>query len=167
MDDFLEDVSDIESQVAEIVEGDLTWYAVAERVLGDSLRVEELFDLNPSLIFEDPENFIGEVINVPSEEQILNFAKPQLTKVGAALSGAGDVIDQARSLITDVSGKLPPQFQGYTKEALKQLGKLNGIRENAEQAISEKTLSELLGKIGRGGTGTETTLIKWLLGKRG
>lgn len=167
MDDLLEDFldsfsGDINTSLEKILPTDSSWYALAERVLGDPLRVDEILQLNPSKIFKDPASFVGESIKLPSEEQIYDFAKPQLEAVGLALAEASGTISQVRSILSSASDKLPPSLQGYAKEAIGLSDRLNGITDEVEQFISEDSMKGLISKYGA----TGTTLVRWLLGKR-
>lgn len=96
-------------------------------------------------------------LQLPSVEQIESFAEPVLTKVASSLGGAKGFLDQATNVITDISGKLPPQLKGYATEALNIVGEANGVLGQAESVLgeAENKLREY------GGQGTN--LVNWLL----
>jgi phage tail protein X len=126
----------------------------------DVSRFTELLDANPGLdpiaaIFDNlPENL---QLNLPSTEQIESFAAPVLTAVSSSLGGAKGFLEQAEQTLTSISGKLPPQLQGYAKEALDLVGEANGVLGEVEGAIAS-TSDKLREYAGQG-----TQLIPWLL----
>lgn len=132
--------------------------ALASRVFnGDSLRFTEILDLNPNLdVFSD---LLQETqIQIPDVRQVLNFAKPALSRVSSAIGSAGSILNQAESAIGGLSGKLSPELQGYATQALEQIGELNGILGDVEVAIAgaESGLREYEGQL--------VQLVPWLLG---
>jgi hypothetical protein len=99
----------------------------------------------------------GTNLQLPSLEQIESFAQPVLSKVASSLGGAKGVLDQATEIINSVSGKLPPQLQGYAADALNVVGEANGVLSKAESILGEAE-----GKL-RDYGGQATNLVPWLL----
>lgn len=99
----------------------------------------------------------GSSLQLPSVDQIENFAQPVLSKVASSLGGAKGFLDQATEAINSVSGKLPPELQGYAAEALKVVGEANGVLSQAETILggAEDKLRSYSGQV--------TNLIPWLL----
>jgi hypothetical protein len=123
--------------------------ALAERVLGDPLRFPELLELNPNLnVFADLQADIA--IITPEIEEVLGVAKPILQGVGSSIRGISGAIQSG-----DVSGAI-----GYAKEAIDQVGKLNGVKEQAESVLSN------IGKSTRKYSGASVQLVDWLLENR-
>lgn len=122
----------------------------------DVTRFREILDQNPELdVFSDlPENFN---LQLPSTEQIQSYAQPVLTKIASSLGGAKGFLGQAEQMISQVSGKLPPELQGYAKEALQLTAEANGVIGQAESVLGEAEA----GLRDYGGQGTN--LIQWLL----
>lgn len=126
---------------------------------GDVLRFGEILDLNPDMdVFEElPQT----QIEIPGAEQILNFAQPMLTQIRESIASAGRYLEQAQSTLSEISQKLPPQLQGYTKEALVLVSQLNDFQDEAEQFLDDSTalatnkLKEYEGKLEQ--------LIPWIL----
>lgn len=131
---------------------------LASRIFnGDALRFTELLDLNPDLdVFDDLTQEVE--LNIPSTEQIFNYAKPALTSVGQALAQVNGFTEQATNAINQVAGQLPPQLQGYAKEALELVGEINGIVGKAQTVLgeAENQLREYEGQA--------VKLVPWLLG---
>jgi hypothetical protein len=136
---------------------------VASRVFPgeDVSRFTEILDQ-----IDDPEEALttlfgdlveGDVLPLPSVQQIESFAQPVLTKISASIGGAKGFLGEAESAITSISGKLPPRLQGYAKEALEVVGELNGVLGDAESLLgdAEDKLREY------GGQGT--SVVSWLL----
>lgn len=99
----------------------------------------------------------GTKLQLPSTEQIENFAQPVLSKVASSLGGAKGFLDQATEAISSISGKLPPQLQSYASEALQIVGEANGVLGQAESILGEAE-----DKL-RDYAGQATNLIPWLL----
>lgn len=131
---------------------------LASRVFnGDVLRFTEILDLNPDLdVFGELTQEIQ--LNIPSTEQIFNYAKPALTSVGQALQQVNGFTEQATNAINQISGQLPAGLQGYAKEAIALVGEINGIAGKAQTAIDgvEGQLREYEGQA--------VKLVPWLLG---
>lgn len=122
----------------------------------DVRRFTEILEANPGLdIFGDLTD--GITLNLPDVEQIESFAQPVLTKVASSLGGAKGFLDQATGAINSISGKLPPELQGYAKEALAVVGEANGVLGQAETLLGEAQ-----GKLREYG-GQGTGLVNWLL----
>lgn len=135
-----------------------TLSTIAARVFPgqDVTRFREILDQNPDLdVFSDlPENFN---LQLPSNEQIQSYAQPVLTKIASSLGGAKGFLGQAEQIISQVSGKLPPELQGYAKEALDFVSEANGIVGQAETVLGEAEAGL------RDYGGQATNLIQWLL----
>ncbi len=133
---------------------------LASRVFnGDALRFTEILDLNPDLdVFGELKQELK--LNIPSTDQIFNYAQPALTSVGQALQQVNGFADQATNAINQISGKLPPQLQGYAKEAIALVGEINGIAGKAQTVLdgAESKLREYEGQA--------VKLVPWLLGGR-
>lgn len=131
---------------------------LASRVFnGDVLRFTELLDLNPDLdVFGELQQELN--VEIPSTEQIFNYAKPALTSVGQALQQVNGLTSQVSNAIEQFSGQLPPQLQGYAKEALEIVGEINGIAGKAQTVLdgAENKLREYEGQA--------VKLVPWLLG---
>jgi hypothetical protein len=131
---------------------------IAARVFpgADVSRFTEILDQNPELdVFSDLA--AGTELNLPSTEQIQKYAQPVLGKIASSLGGARGYLGQAEQVINQVSGKLPPELQGYAKEALNLVGEANGVLDQAEGILDQGT--EALRDYG----GQATNLIQWLL----
>lgn len=136
--------------------------ALAARVFPgqDVTRFVEILDLNEELdVFGDLPQELS--VNIPEPEQILQFAQPVLSEVSEAIGGAKGAIAQVTEQIESVAGKLPPQFQGYAKQALEVVGQVNGVIGEAE-ALLEKLPGEATDKL-RQYQGEVTRLVPWLL----
>jgi hypothetical protein len=117
---------------------------------GDVTRFTELLDLNPDIdVFGELTQ--GIKIELPDTSQILNYAKP-------VLSGVGETIKNTTDTISAIQDKLPSQLQGYSKEALKLLGEVNGILGEVESTL-DKASSQL-----QTYSGEPVKLVRWLLG---
>lgn len=138
--------------------------ALSERVFnGDPLRFTEILELNPNLdVFADLPQELE--VNIPDASQILNFAQPALTRISQSLGGAGRFLDQTSAALTQISGNLPPELQGYAQEAIDAIGEINGIREEVEQTIDGAT--EQIDSRLRSYQGQAVQLVQWLLGGR-
>lgn len=99
----------------------------------------------------------GQSLALPSVEQIESFAEPVLQEVAASLGGAKGFLGQLEGTITDISQKLPPELQGYSKEALRLIGEANGVLGKVEGVLGQA--KEKL----RDYKGQATNLIGWLL----
>lgn len=136
--------------------------ALAARVFPgqDVSRFVEILDLNESLdVFGDLPQELS--VNIPDAEQILQYAQPVLSSVSEAIGGAKGAIAQVTGQIEAISGKLPPQLQGYAKQALEAVGQVNGVIGEAE-ALLEKLPGEATDKL-RQYEGEVTRLVPWLL----
>ncbi len=143
-----------------VLSGD-TLSTIAARVFpgGDVRRFVELAIENPDLnIFEDLP--AGLELNLPSTEQIENFARPALFRVATSLGGARGFLGEAEEAIDRFSGQLPPQLQGYAQEALDLVGEANGVLDQAETAL-DRVEDQVREYAGRG-----TNLVSWLLSGR-
>ncbi len=125
--------------------------AIAHRIFnGDVSRFTEILDLNPDIdVFE--ELVEGVNIQLPDTSQILNYAKPVLSEISETIGGA-------TSTISAIQEKIPPQLQGYTQEALKVLGEINGVVGEVESVLGKA--GETVNKYG----GKPVQLVRWLLG---
>lgn len=125
--------------------------AIAHRIFnGDVSRFTELLDLNPDIdVFA--ELVEGADIKLPDTSQILNYAKPVLSEISETIGGA-------TSTISAIQEKIPAQLQGYTKEALKVLGEVNGVVGEVESVLGK--VGETASKYGD----KPVQLVRWLLG---
>ncbi|MBH8566710.1 hypothetical protein I8748_31940 [Nostoc sp. CENA67] len=117
---------------------------------GDVTRFTELLDLNPDIdVFGDLVE--GLDLEIPDTSQILNYAKPVLSQIG-------ETLDTATSTLTTLQTQLPGNLQGYTADALKLLGDVNGVLGDVETTLNktEEQISSYDGK--------PVQLVKWLLG---
>ena len=124
---------------------------------GDPLRFPEILDLNPNLdVFWDLAQEAN--IDIPTPDQIFNYAQPALTSIGQALQEVNGFTEQATNAINQVAGQLPPELQGYAKEALDIVGEVNGIVGEAQTVLTNATdqLRQYQGKA--------VKLVPWLLG---
>lgn len=139
-----------------------TLSTLADRTFnGDVLRFPEILDLNPEF------NVFSELppsanLNIPDPAQILNYAKPALSRVSKAIGGAGRYLSEVERVINQVSGALPPELQGYAQEALGIVGKVNGIVGDVEQTLNNDALDGQL----RHYEGQLVSLVPWLLNGR-
>lgn len=125
---------------------------------GDVRRFTEILDQNPDLdVFSDLA--AGLNLELPSTEQIQNFAQPVLTQIATSLGGAQGFLGQTSATLNKISGNLPPELQGYAKEVLDLVGDANGVLTEATTALDQA--SEALRDYG----GQGTNLISWLLGR--
>ncbi|HEY9750521.1 MAG TPA: hypothetical protein V6C63_17700 [Allocoleopsis sp.] len=104
----------------------------------------------------------GQILQLPSVEQIENFAQPVLSRIADSVGGAKGFLGQVEDTITSISGKLPPQLQGYAKEALELVGEANEVIGDVEGFL-DRADEEVLGKL-RDYGGQPTKLVSWLLG---
>lgn len=117
---------------------------------GDVLRFTELLDLNPNLdVFGELSE--GITVEIPEVSQILNYAKPQLSAVSETITGIS-------STVSAVVEKLPPQLQGYAKEAVNLLGEINGVVGQAESILGKAEAE--INKYGD----KPVKVVQWLLG---
>lgn len=117
---------------------------------GDVTRFTELLDLNPDVdVFGELTQ--GLKIELPDTYIILNYAKPVLSEVG-------ETIKNTTNTISAIQEKLPSQLQGYSKEALKLLGEVNGVLGEVESTL-DKANSQL-----QTYSGEPVKLVRWLLG---
>jgi phage tail protein X len=125
--------------------------AIAHRIFnGDVTRFTELLDLNPSLsVFEDLTEGLN--IEIPDTAQIFNYAKPVLSEISETIGGA-------TGTISAIQDKIPPQLQGYTQEALKVLGEVNGVVGDTFAVFGKA--EEVASKYGN----KPVQLVRWLLG---
>lgn len=122
----------------------------------DVTRFRELLDANPEIdVFGDLA--AGAQLELPSTEQIESYAAPVLGKIASSLGGARGYLGKAEQVITQISGSLPPELQGYAAEALSLVGEANGVLDQAEGVLEQ----------GQGALrdygGQATNLIQWLL----
>lgn len=122
---------------------------------GDSSRWREIADLNPNLDIMKalPANIS---INIPDASQILNFAEPKLTAIAETVTKAESYLKQGENFIKKYESYLPSNLQGYAKEALGVIGKLNGVLGKAESTLTNlpKQIRNYL---------QPTKLVDWLL----
>lgn len=134
-----------------IIEPGETISQLADRIFnGDVLRFTEMLDLNPDVDIFD-ELIEGARVEIPDASQILNYAKPQLSAVSETITGASQTV----SAVTE---KLPPQLQGYAKEAINLLGEINGVVGKAESVLNGAEAQ--LNKYGD----KPVKVVQWLLG---
>lgn len=120
--------------------------ALSARVFnGDWSRFEEILDLNPELDIFDALPASVE-IKIPEVEQILNVAQPALSSVRSAIAGVSPSL--ARSV---------DDIEGYAKEAISLVGKINGTIQEAETIVND-ALTEA-----RSYKGKLVQLVPWLL----
>ena len=124
---------------------------------GDPLRFTEVLDLNPDLdVFGD---LVQETtLEVPEPSQILRYAQPVFGSVAQALNQVSGIADQVTGAINGVVDALPPELQGYAKEALEFVGEINGVTGQA-RTVLEDAQNQL-----RKYDGQVTKLVPWLLG---
>lgn len=124
---------------------------LADRIFnGDVLRFTEILDLNPDIdIFEELTE--GARVEIPEVSEILNYAKPQLSAVSETVTGASKTVSA-------VVEKLPPQLQGYAKEAVELLAEINGVVGKAESILNNAEAQ--LNKYGD----KPVKVVQWLLG---
>ena len=132
---------------------------LSDRLFGDPLRFTEVLDLNPDLdVFG---NLAQETsLEVPEAAQILNYAAPVFGSVSKALNQADGFLDQVEGAIVNIADDLPPQFQGYAKEALELVGELNGVVGQAQSIVAQGQ-----DKL-RQYEGQAVKLVPWLLGAK-
>lgn len=130
---------------------------VAARVFGgDVSRFGEILDLNPDLdVFADLAPAVP--LEIPTQEQIENYAQPVLTRIADSAAGARGFLGTVQQTINQVSGSLPSELQGYASEVLDLVGEANGVLDEAETIIEQAT--DKLRTYGN-----QTNLISWLLG---
>jgi hypothetical protein len=139
------------------VEPGETISSLADRIFDDPLRFPEIFDKNPGLdIFGDLVQ--GQSINIPEPSQILRYAEPVFGSVSQALGQGEQLVEKASALITEYGGKLPPELQGYAKEAIEAVGQVNGAIGKAQSILKEGQSSL------RKYDGQAVRLVPWLLG---
>jgi hypothetical protein len=142
-----------------VIETDTPLNVLAAKLFPDQdvSRFIEILDLNDEL---DPLNdaIEGMLLKIPQPEQILNYAEPVLQEIGQQIDAATGFLDRASEAIEQFGDKLPPQLQGYTKQALDIIGQLNGYGEQA------KVLLDGASKQLRTYAGKGTNLVQWLLG---
>lgn len=120
---------------------------------GDPLRFTEVLDLNPDLdVFADLEQ--ETTLEVPEPSQIMRYAQPVFGSVAQTLNEVSGVADQ----VTGAIDALPPELQGYAKEALEFVGEINGVTGKAKTVL-EDAQNQL-----RKYDGQVTKLVPWLLG---
>ena len=124
---------------------------LADRIFnGDVLRFTEILDSNPNIdVFEELSE--GLRVEIPEVSQILNYAKPQLSAVSETITGVSNTVNA-------VVEKLPPQLQGYAKEAVELLGEINGVVGKAESILNGA--EEQINKYGD----NPVKVVQWLLG---
>jgi hypothetical protein len=109
---------------------------------GDVTRFDELLKLNPHIdVFSDLPT--GTNLQLPNDSQILNYAPPVLADIGKITN----------PIITDAA----KQVEGYAKEALAELGKINGILGAAETAVNQA--KEQINRYS-----SPAKVVDWLLG---
>lgn len=138
--------------------------ALAARVFnGDVSRFTEILDLNPSLdVFGSLPQELD--VNIPQPSQILNFARPALSRVSQSLSGVGRYLSEAEKLLNEAKNVIPEGLQGYASEALDLVGEINGVVGDIEQKAS--TTLDSIDSTLRQYDGQLVQLVPWLLGRR-
>ena len=138
--------------------------------LGDASAFRDILEANPEL---DPEETLFDVetlvetvgsefgLRVPGLNDLLPAVTPILSRVQSVAS-------TATGFLNKVEGFLPPELDGYTSEALKALGDVNG----ALSGVSTTDLPSLVNGLLRGDNGAvsdENGLthnpVEWLLGE--
>jgi hypothetical protein len=128
-----------------------TLASIASKFLGDPGRFREIADLNAIDIFEEALSLSQ--IQIPTIDELLKPAAPIL----AGLRNVEGWIEKANEI-------LPPEFQGYTKDALKLLGDINGALDDPISTIGD-ILGRAEGLLG-GKDGQMYQVIDWLLTRR-
>lgn len=131
-----------------------TWTSLAAKVFPNANvdRFTELLSINPEMsVFESLAS--GTKINIPELSQVAQFAEPELGRIRESVAGfANKAIDQvsgvadtaqgyiekfqgyavkATNLITNASSSLPSPLKGYATEAIQEIGKVNGLLDDA------------------------------------
>jgi hypothetical protein len=125
--------------------------SIASKLLGDPGRFREIADLNAIDIFEEALSFTQ--LQIPTIDELLKPAAPIL----AGLRNVEGWIEKANEF-------LPEEFRGYTKDALKLLGDINGALDDPVSTIGD-ILGRAEGLLG-GKDGQMYQVIDWLLTRR-
>lgn len=128
-----------------------TLSSIASDLLGDPGRFRELADLNGIDVFE--EVLDRTQIQIPTVDELLKPAAPVL----AALQDVEGWIEKANEI-------LPESLRGYTKDALKLLGDINGALDDPVSTIGD-LLGRAEGILG-GKDGQLYQVVDWLLTRR-
>lgn len=128
-----------------------TLASIATDLLGDPGKFRELADLNAVDIFE--EVIDRTQIQIPTLDELLKPAAPVLAK----LKDVEGWIEKANEI-------LPEEFRGYTKDALKLIGDINGALDDPVSTIGD-LLGRAEGVLG-GKDGQLYQVVDWLLTRR-
>jgi phage tail protein X len=116
------------AKAVKTVPGD-TLASIAANHYGDAMRCFDLVEFNgldPAVIFDEiPE---GVQLDLPDPLELFEPARPVLQR-------ASEIVTDVETAITQIAGVLPPGLAGYTDEALRFLGEINGAIGSVETTI--------------------------------